>query len=143
MIDADKNIAYLVRGEPYRLLSLIPDGLFAKGPAFNPNSLYNRRRLVVPGRFVMGDFEGGGPTYLILKDDTFFIDRTPETLRRYEEDIIKGRLKPELQWYVSDDDLHAIVDQLSDHILSLRRCQPIQDKPSFKFGWTVVPEPAL
>ncbi len=143
MIDADKNIAYLVRGEPYKLLNLIPDGLLAKGPAFNPNSLYNRRRLVVPGRFVMGDFESGGPTYLILKDDIFFVDRTPETLRRYEENIRKGKLEPEQQWYVSDEGLNAIVDQLRDYMLSLRRGQPIQNKPSFQVGWTVVPEPAL
>ncbi|HIH10557.1 TPA: hypothetical protein HA241_00020 [Candidatus Woesearchaeota archaeon] len=126
----EPNIAYLVRGEPYHFWrNYILDGLFAEGSAFDPDSLYNRRRLVVPGRFVMGDFceIPLGKSELILRDDIFLVDRTPETLRKYEEDIRKGRLKPEHQWSVTDDGLRVIVDQLRDYMLSLRRGQPLQD----------------
>ncbi|MFA5796688.1 MAG: hypothetical protein WC916_01465 [Candidatus Woesearchaeota archaeon] len=137
MNQIDTNIAYLVKGKPYQITDLILDGLFAMGSSFDSNSLYNRRRLVVPGRFIIGDFEGSSTSSeLVLKDDIFFVDRTSKSLRMYEEHIKTGKLKPEQQWCVTDEGLHAIIAQLERYMFSLRKGQPIQNPSKFYIDWT-------
>lgn len=84
----EQNLAHLVRAQHYRPIDYFLDGLFAAGQGFNSNSPYHRGRLVVPGRFVMGEFEvAARDQQLVLQKEMFFIDRTPEALYKYERQV--------------------------------------------------------
>lgn len=115
------NQAYLVRG-CYRTIDFILDGFFAAGAGFNPNSPYNTGTLIVPGRFVMGDFEvTAREGSLVLRSERLFIDRTPETIYRYEQQVRDGKVKVTETYELGNGDLRHIVEQATRKMLELRR----------------------